>query len=182
MEVENKLEALKIEVRQEIKCIIDKSDNRENPLQLFHESDVIQMCAAMPNMALLKMILDFLPDPSGKLKALNGFDRFGRTPLMAAAGAASFIGLQECRQTMKDLIDLGADRNVVETWTGLSALGLFREDRQHANIPLILFGFQGTSADINEEDSGIEELLTPENGPTLADNALLDEDSDDSSL
>lgn len=174
VKVENELETFKTEVREEIKSILDKSENKENPLQLFMDSGAIHLSAAATNIMLVEALLGFLPDTtSEKSKALNALDRFGRSPLMVVASMSTELGLRECHRTLEALINLGADKNIVDTCTGLSALGHFLNSRKKAEIPFVLLGLQGLSALINENASRTEVLLTPDSGPTLADDCLI---------
>ena len=171
------LESLKVNVREEIKLIFDKT---ERPLQLVLDSDVIHVTTTANSMDLLEILLESLP-ASDKTKSLNGLDRFGLTPLMVVAGMAPAVSLAKCRQTMETLISMGANKNIVNASQGLSALGYFRDSKRQAEVPRMIFGFQEPSAEVQAEVSRIEAVLRPANGPTPADNFALETIDDSSS-
>ena len=168
-DIEAKLETFIVEVRDEVKLIMGKS---ESPLHIVLDSDVIHLTASGHHMDLLGMIVDLLPEPERAL-ALNGLDRFGLTPLMVVAGTAVSRDLIKCRQTTEALINMGADKNTVHASKGLSAMGHFRDVRKKLEVPHFIFGTPGLSAELQAEASRIEALLRPTNGPTPADDAAM---------
>ncbi|GAX10777.1 hypothetical protein FisN_UnNu010 [Fistulifera solaris] len=165
--------------RKDLKTVLEKA---ENTLQLFYESDAIHVAAAGKNLDLLLMLLEFVPD-SDRPMAVNALDRLGLTPLMVLATIAPSAGLTKCRQTMEAVINMGADTSIVHSINGLSALGHFRDSHEQEERHRILFGLPEPSVELKEEVVRIEALLRPADGPTAADEAILetrkDADSND---
>ena len=97
--------------------------------------------------------------------------------MIAAESAPGTLNNDEARQFIKSLLSLGADKNTVQTKSGLSALGIFYNGRKHFVIIDTTYG-----RDLHEYDQEaalIEQLLTPDKGATVADCTalqLLDEE------
>uniref|UniRef100_A0A7S4ITT8 Uncharacterized protein n=1 Tax=Odontella aurita TaxID=265563 RepID=A0A7S4ITT8_9STRA len=93
---------------------------------------------------------------------------------MCAAGTivSSEKARDRLRPICEDLLRLGADKDIVSPFDGLSALGHYRKG-YHG-----MFGRRSVPADFNTD---IEDLLMPTNGATPADDALVKIDSDDES-
>jgi hypothetical protein len=142
-------------------------------------SNVLHFCAYSLDPLYLHLVVNLIPNAATQELALNSFDQFGKTPLMSAACSDNFdrstVGnlLKMCQL----LIQLGADKNMVDA-SGLTALGWYRKTCR-ANRDCYAFIGGGLGRTDNSVD--MERLLLPFKGPTVADDALL-EDSDDALL
>jgi len=136
--------------------------------------------AAHGNLTFINMVLGLLPEPSTQATIfLNQFDTNGFTPLMLFAKEFKKRG-EESRQFVESIISVGADKNVVHATTGLSALGYFRERIRMAKV-LDANNWHGGPSDSFDkvERCQIEQILTPERGPTRADEDVLSNDESD---
>ncbi len=141
-------------------------------------SYVLHFCAFHLDPFYLHLVFNLIPNATAQELALNSFDQHGKTPLMVAACSDNFnrstIGnrLKMCQL----LIQLGADKNIVDA-SGLTALGWYRKTcRANRDCYAVIGGGLGRTADDDLQD--MDCLLLPLKGPTVADDALL-EDSDD---
>ena len=189
-DTETKLEAFFKDVRDGVQSILNRADSDESRYQLILTSDAIHACVARENLTFIKMLLEFLPEPSKQSSlVLNNLDQHGFTPLMVFAQMAPKRKLEDdSLKFAESLIKFGADKNVVQTRTGLSALGCFREGCRNAQSFRATFGFHDpNSVSRGMVESSMEQVLTPDKGPTEADEAVFIaeniefEDTDDGS-
>lgn len=175
--------ALEKIMKDDINEVLHKCESNEDRLRLILDSNSIHACAFHENLRVIKAILSVLPEPSRQTAlALNSLDVEGYTPLMTFARRSSSSkstseGLKKSRQFAESLISLGADESVVHATTGLSALGYFRDGLREKIGHDIIFGYQEMEV-LGVESGRIEQILKPAQGPTKADEDILNVTND----
>mmetsp|Transcript_4287 Transcript_4287/g.6154 ORF Transcript_4287/g.6154 Transcript_4287/m.6154 type:complete len:753 (+) Transcript_4287:174-2432(+) len=166
------------DLREGINVIMNKADSDESRYQTILASDAIHAYAANGNLTFLKILLELLPEPSKQSSlVLNHLDQLRLTPLMVFAGKGRLGG--GSLEYAESLIGFGADKNVVQSRTGLSALGYFRQGRRLKKRIEVIFGLRES---YSMEVARMEGVLTPDQGPTKADEAVLVAEKDEIEL
>lgn len=170
----------------EITKILNQCGTREKRRQIILDSDAIHLCAAHGTLSLIKILLcQLLPlPPRPTAIVVNNLDERGLTPLMFCARRLFQRDLspqdaKKAREFVESFIDLGADKCAVHAYTGLSALGFFRHgvrDLRNYNIADPDGDGSSLSEELRVEADRIEKLLTPDDGPTQADENVLHND------
>jgi hypothetical protein len=123
--------------------------------------------------------LDLVP-PEEKTDAINDLDVNGSTPLQCAVmGLPNLSRADEHHRFVQELISLGADKNVINPATGVTALGQYRTNvaskDEFSNflltmVPRAILEARGDTGEawrpIHER---MEETLMPDQGETDAD-------------
>eukprot|EP00531_Pseudo-nitzschia_arenysensis_P014639 CAMPEP_0116155326 /NCGR_PEP_ID=MMETSP0329-20121206/22249_1 /TAXON_ID=697910 /ORGANISM="Pseudo-nitzschia arenysensis, Strain B593" /LENGTH=633 /DNA_ID=CAMNT_0003652355 /DNA_START=85 /DNA_END=1983 /DNA_ORIENTATION=- len=172
-----------------IESLLSQSEANEDRFKVILDSDAFHVCAANENLDFIKTLVKFLPEPRRQRSiALNDADMDGFTPLMICARKISQKNLdpnvaKKSRLFVESMISLGADKSVIHSKTGLSALGVFREGRGSVRTFNAMFGFCLEPAEVlrGGEADRIEQILEPDEGPTKSDDAIryIDNDGND---
>ena len=159
------------QIRTKVSQLVEKAGP-----EVIMNSEAIHACAFNLQPEYIELLLEFVPECK-KRQVINKLDLNGETPLRTAAMNGMFSSIYpDIRfKTCQKIIDLGGDRNLVDS-AGLTALGKFRKadwDR----------GGASSQANPNyrvqvESALALEELLRPTLGPTAADDAILDAGSE----
>mmetsp|Transcript_16484 Transcript_16484/g.41347 ORF Transcript_16484/g.41347 Transcript_16484/m.41347 type:complete len:620 (+) Transcript_16484:182-2041(+) len=174
------MDELSNSVKEAIEGILSQCEADEDRFGVILDSDSFHVCAANVNLIFIGALIASLPEPQRQIAiALNHLDINGFTPLMICAMKISKKDLNPrvaalSRGFVESILRLGADRSVVHATTGLSALGYFREGRENIRVFSTTFGYRDPQEEVyREEASRIEKVLEPDEGPTVADDAII---------
>jgi hypothetical protein len=194
-EMESKRDGIVKETHAKIKSIMDKAETDESRYELILNSDSFHACAAFMCFDFIEMILEYLHGSTKQLhEVVNHAAGNGVTPLMVFAfqfgkdfgEKGNFV---EALHFAETLISLGAEKNMIQSKTGLSALGHFREGVRRSVIRSSMYGdLFPDPVDSSHDVPRFETLFTPDSGPTEADQEVFkaetqeadDEDDDES--
>ena len=175
IEVKKELSTLEAKVSEEVKSLIEKASSPN----LIIKSDSIHVCVFNMSKEYVTLLLNFLPNPEDRARAINHRDSGGQTPLMVCAVSAP-SSRQKQLEMLEFLLECGAMKDLTNP-LGLTALGVFRQAQRDRQDFETCFGFELCQDEmVDALVDQIERLLTPATGPTAADDQVLDYESDGS--